>query len=185
MTLNSDAALVQDCLSGKQHAWNTLVRQYTPAVMGLARRHNLTIQDAEDVVQRTFKQVFMKLGQLKETESLGAWIMRIAWHILTDFYKARKMVVPLMDDLPAQNGDMQHSAEIRETFERIGRRLVGNEAKVWKAMTDQLTLDDWAISRATGLPLTTCHTTRMRVEAKVREEIDRQSSKTHVPKTGS
>jgi RNA polymerase sigma factor (sigma-70 family) len=175
--LLTDAALVKDCLSGKQHAWNTLVRQYTPAVMGLARRHNLTIQDAEDVVQRTFKQVFMKLSQLKETESLGAWIMRIAWNILTDFYKARKMVVPLMDDVPAQNGDMQHSAEIKETFERIGRRLVGNEAKVWKAMTDLLTLDDVAIAQATGLPVATCHTTRMRVEAKVREEMDRQKVK--------
>jgi DNA-directed RNA polymerase specialized sigma24 family protein len=105
---------------------------------------------------------------------LGAWIMRIAWNILVEFYRARKMVVPIPDDVPSMNGDMQHSAEIRETFERIGRRLVGNEAKVWKAMTDQLTLDDWAISRATGLPLTTCHTTRMRVEVKVREEMDRQ-----------
>jgi RNA polymerase sigma factor (sigma-70 family) len=177
MTLNSDAALVQDCLSGKQHAWNTLVHQYTPAVMGLARRHNLTIQDAEDVAQRTFKQVFMKLSQLKETESLGAWIMRIAWNILVEFYRARKMVVPIPDDLPAQNGDMQHSAEIKETFERIGRRLVGNEAKVWKAMTDLLTLDDVAIAQATGLPVATCHTTRMRVEAKVREEMDRQKVK--------
>jgi DNA-directed RNA polymerase specialized sigma24 family protein len=185
MTLTADAALVQDCLSGKQHAWNTLVRQYTPALVDLTRRHNLTIQDAEDVIQRTWKQVFMKLSQLKTSESLGAWIMRIAWHILADFYRAHKMVVPLMDDVPAQNGDMQHSAEIRETFERIGRRLVGNEAKVWKAMTDQLTLDDWAISRATGLPLTTCHTTRMRVEVKVREEMNRQTSKTHVSKKGS
>jgi RNA polymerase sigma factor (sigma-70 family) len=185
MTLNSDAALVHDCLSGKQHAWNTLVRQYTPALVDLTRRHNLTIQDAEDVIQRTWKQVFMKLSQLKESESLGAWIMRIAWHILADFYRAHKMVVPLMDDVPAQNGDMQHSAEIRETFERIGRRLVGNEAKVWKAMTDQLTLDDWAISRATGLPVATCHTTRMRVEQKAREEMTRQGLKTHVPKTGS
>jgi RNA polymerase sigma factor (sigma-70 family) len=172
-----DAALVKDCLSGKQHAWNTLVKQYTPAVMGLARRHNLTIQDAEDVAQRTFKQVFMKLSQLKESESLGAWIMRIAWHILTDFYKARKMVVPIPDDLPAQNGDMQHSAEIRETFERIGRRLVGNEAKVWEAMTRLLTQDDVAIARATGLPITTCHTTRMRVEVKAKEEKDRQKVK--------
>jgi DNA-directed RNA polymerase specialized sigma24 family protein len=177
MTLTADAALVQDCLSGKQHAWNTLVRQYTPALVDLTRRHNLTIQDAEDVIQRTWKQVFMKLSQLKTSESLGAWIMRIAWHILADFYRAHKMVVPLMDDVPAQNGDMQHSAEIRETFERIGRRLVGNEAKVWKAMTDQLTLDDWAISRATGLPVATCHTTRMRVEVKVREEMDRQKVK--------
>jgi DNA-directed RNA polymerase specialized sigma24 family protein len=183
--LLTDAAIVKDCLAGKQTAWNELVTRFTPALVDLTRRHNLTIQDAEDVIQRTWKQVFMKLSQLKETESLGAWIMRIAWHILADFYRAHKMVVPLMEDVPAQNGDMQHSAEIRETFERIGRRLVGNEAKVWKAMTDQLTLDDWAISRATGLPLTTCHTTRMRVEAKVREEIDRQTSKTHVPKTGS
>jgi DNA-directed RNA polymerase specialized sigma24 family protein len=183
--LLTDAAIVKDCLAGKQTAWSELVTRFTPGLIDLTRRHNLTIQDAEDVIQRTWKQVFMKLGQLKETESLGAWIMRIAWHILADFYRAHKMVVPLMDDLPAQNGDMQHSAEIRETFERIGRKLVGNEAKVWAAMTDQLTLDDWAISRATGLPVATCHTTRMRVEAKVREEIDRQSSKTHVPKTGS
>jgi hypothetical protein len=68
-------------------------------------------------------------------------------------------------------------AEIRETFERIGRRLVGNEAKVWEAMTRLLTQDDVAIARATGLPITTCHTTRMRVEAKVREEMDRQKVK--------
>jgi DNA-directed RNA polymerase specialized sigma24 family protein len=161
-------------------AWNTLVAQYTPAVMSLARRKGLTPQDGEDVAQRTFKQVFMKLSQKNPTDSLGAWINRIAWNILMEFFRTRKMAVPIPDDLPSQNGDMQHSAEIKETFARLGRRLVGNEAKVWKAMTDLLTLDDWTIARATGLPVSVCHTTRGRVEEKVKEERDRQELKPKV-----
>jgi DNA-directed RNA polymerase specialized sigma24 family protein len=185
MTLTADAALVQDCLSGKQHAWNTLVRQYTPAVMGLARRHNLTIQDAEDVVQRTWKQVFMKLGQLKETESLGAWIMRIAWHILADFYWAHKMVVPLMDDLPAQNGDMQHSAEIRDALERIRQRVGGNKLKILDAIIELQTLDEPTLTKSVKIPATTLHTEMYRLLPIIREELDKQGLKTHVSKTGS
>jgi DNA-directed RNA polymerase specialized sigma24 family protein len=161
-------------------AWNTLVSQYTPAVMSLARRKGLTPQDGEDVAQTTFKRVYMKLSQLKANESLGAWINRIAWTVMLELWRTRKETVPLPDDLPAQNGDMQHSAEIKEVFERVARRLVGNEAAVWKAMTDLLTLDDWAIARATGLSVSVCHTTRGRVEEKVREELDGQKLKPKV-----
>jgi RNA polymerase sigma factor (sigma-70 family) len=179
-----DAALVKDCLSGKQHAWNTLVRQYTPAVMGLARRHNLTIQDAEDVAQRTFKQVFMKLSQLKETESLGAWIMRIAWNILTDFYQARKMVVPLMDDVPSMNGDMQHSAEIRDGMERANKRLSGQKLKIWIAICELGTLDEPTLSQHTGSAPTILHAEIQRIIPIAREELDRQGFKTRVSFSG-
>jgi DNA-directed RNA polymerase specialized sigma24 family protein len=183
--MSADASLIQSCLAGNKSAWDSLVTQQLPAVMRMARKYGLTPQDAEDVTQRTFKQVFMKLSQKNQTDPLGAWIGRIAWHILSEYFKARKMVVPLTEDIPSQNGDMQHSVEIRIVFERIGRRLVGNEKKVWDAMTDLLTLNDNTIAAVTGLSVATCHTTRMRVEQKAREEMTRQGLNIHVPKTGS
>jgi RNA polymerase sigma factor (sigma-70 family) len=183
--VTADAVLIRDCLAGNKIAWDSLVKQQLPAVMWMARRYGLTPQDAEDVTQRTFKQVFMKLSQKDATNSLAAWIARIARNLCLEFLTARDMTIPLDADLPAQNGDMQHSAEIRIVFERIARLLVGNEKKVWDAMTDLLTLNDSTIAAVTGLSVATCHTTRMRVEQKAREEMTRQGLKTHVPKTGT
>jgi RNA polymerase sigma factor (sigma-70 family) len=173
----SDAALVKSCLDGHKQSWDTLVTRHMPAVMRVARRYGLTPQDAEDVAQRTFERVIKHLGQKNESSPLGAWIGRIAKNLCLEHVTARNMLVPLDEDLTAQNGDLQHDAEIREVFERIARRLVGNEKRVWDVMMQMLTRDDWTLARATGLPVHTCHTTRMRVETKIIEERDRQKLK--------
>jgi RNA polymerase sigma factor (sigma-70 family) len=178
----SDAALVKSCLDGHKQSWDTLVTWHMPAVMRLARRYGLTPQDAEDVAQRTFERVVKHLGQKNESSPLGAWIGRIAKNLCLEHVTARNMLVPLDEDEPSPNGDLQHDAEIREVFERIARRLVGNEKRVWDVMMQMVTRDDWTLARATGLPVHTCHTTRVRVEAKIIEERDRQRLKPKVMK---
>jgi DNA-directed RNA polymerase specialized sigma24 family protein len=174
---SNDAALVKSCLDGNKAAWDTLVKQHIHPVMAMARRYGLTTQDAEDVAQDTFNRVFRHLAQKNESSPLGAWIGRIAKNLCLEHVTARNMLVPLDDDLPSKNGDMQRSVEIREVFERIARRLVGNERKVWDVMMQMVTRDDWTLARMTGLPVATCHTTRMRVEGKAKEELDRQKLK--------
>jgi RNA polymerase sigma factor (sigma-70 family) len=173
----SDAALVKSCLDGHKQSWDTLVTRHMPAVMRVARRYGLTPQDAEDVAQRTFERVLRHLKDKNESSPLGAWIGRIAKNLCLEHVTARNMLVPLDEDLTAQNGDLQHDAEIREVFERIARRLVGNEKRVWDVMMQMVTRDDWTLARMTGLPVATCHTTRMRVEGKAKEELDRQKLK--------
>jgi DNA-directed RNA polymerase specialized sigma24 family protein len=193
--MSADAALVKDCLSGNKSAWIELVNRFTPGIMLLAQRKGLTLQDAEDVNQRTFKQVFMRLSQLKESENLGAWIGRIAWRVMVELWQSRKETVPLPDDLPSMNGDMQHSLEIREALKRLRKRLSGqNEIKVFEAMMEFLRVgdvqsarDDWALAKKTGIHVGTCHTTRIRLEEKAREELSRQGlgPETHVTKIGN
>jgi DNA-directed RNA polymerase specialized sigma24 family protein len=174
---SNDAALVKSCLDGNKQSWDTLVKQHIHPVMAITRKYGLTPQDGEDIAQRTFERVIKHLASTNESSPLGAWIGRIAKNLCLEHVTARNMLVPLDDDLPAQNGDMQRSLEIREVFERIARRLVGNEKKVWDAMMQMVTRDDWTLARMTGLPVHTCHTTRVRVEGKAREELDRQKFK--------
>jgi DNA-directed RNA polymerase specialized sigma24 family protein len=169
---SNDAALVKSCLDGNKQSWDTLVKQHIHPVMAITRKYGLTPQDGEDIAQRTFERVIKHLGQK------GAWIGRIAKNLCLEHVTERNMLVPLDEDLTAQNGDLQHDAEIREVFERVARRLTGqNEKDVWHFMTKLLTRDDWTLARATGLPVHTCHTTRVRVEGKAKEELDRQKLK--------
>jgi DNA-directed RNA polymerase specialized sigma24 family protein len=193
--VTADAVLIRDCLAGNKIAWIELVNRFTPGIILLAHRKGLTPQDGEDVAQQTFKQVFKNLSQHDTNKSLTAWIQHIAWTFMVKLWQSRKETVPLPDDLPSMNGDMQHSLEIREALKHLRKRLAGqNEIKVFEAMMEflrggdvQSARDDWALAKKTGIHVGTCHTTRMRLEEKVREELSRQGlgPETHVPKMGN
>ena len=73
-----ERALVASCRSGDPVAFARLVRLHEGMVFNLAARLLGDSEEARDVAQEVFLQVYRKLGRFEGRSSLKTWIYRIA-----------------------------------------------------------------------------------------------------------
>ncbi len=73
-----DAALVARARQGDHSGFDEIVHRHHRRVYTLAYRMLRHPQDAEDVTQEAFLNAYRRLDQLREAESVGAWVCRIA-----------------------------------------------------------------------------------------------------------
>jgi RNA polymerase sigma-70 factor (ECF subfamily) len=76
--LAQDAAILPLARQGDPVAQEALYRAYSPQVYGLARRICRTREDAEDVMQETFFEVFRSIDKFRGEGSLWGWVKTIA-----------------------------------------------------------------------------------------------------------
>lgn len=74
----SDGELVRRAKNGDLPAFEELVTRYERRVWTLAKRLAQHREDAEDVTQETFLTALEHLGELRDEERFGAWLMQIA-----------------------------------------------------------------------------------------------------------
>jgi RNA polymerase sigma-70 factor (ECF subfamily) len=67
-------------------AWSEIESRLRPYVT----RRVATASDADDVIQEIFVRIHAGIGALRDSERFGAWIYRIAEHVLADFARARQ-----------------------------------------------------------------------------------------------
>ena len=88
LRLDSDASLVQRCLSGDDTAWEELIRVYTRRVYGLCYRFTGKDAEAQDLTQEVFLRVFRTLKTFRADEgSFATWLTRVTRNLLIDHYR--------------------------------------------------------------------------------------------------
>jgi len=119
-----DRALVQRCLEHHADAPGVLVERYQQRLFNVALRMLGNVQDAEDVTQTVFLNVFHKLRTYDPKYKFFSWIYRMTVNESLNLLKRRKPTVPLEDDLnilaPGIAADGAAEAE-----DRVGRALMG------------------------------------------------------------
>ena len=75
--LEGNDALIKGCIRNDRVCQNQLYKQYSAKMLTLCMRYARTKEDAEDILQEGFVQVFTRIKQVKTTEALDAWIRRI------------------------------------------------------------------------------------------------------------
>jgi len=81
----SEAQLLEALRAGDEDAFRTLVREYTPSLVRVARIYVPTQAAAEEVAQETWLGVLNGLSRFEGRSSLRTWIFRI----LTNIAKTR------------------------------------------------------------------------------------------------
>ena len=76
----SDEQLVADCLRGDQQAWAALVEKYRNLVYSVPVKYRMPPQDAADVFQSVWAQLFAELPRLRSVEGLRSWLITVAGH---------------------------------------------------------------------------------------------------------
>jgi RNA polymerase sigma-70 factor (ECF subfamily) len=74
----SEARFIERLRARDEHAFNQLVRQYERRVYGLLLRLIGRADEAEDLAQEVFVQVFKAIGAFRGEAKLSTWIFRIA-----------------------------------------------------------------------------------------------------------
>jgi len=73
----SDSALVEDCLSGDQQAWNQLLDRYKRLIYAVTVRFGLDSEDRHDVFQSVCLEILKNLSSLRSGSSLRYWVLTI------------------------------------------------------------------------------------------------------------
>lgn len=75
--LKSNEALIKGCIRGDRAWQNQLYKEYAAKMLMVCMRYVKTKEDAEDILQEGFLQVFTRIKQIKSFEALEAWMRRI------------------------------------------------------------------------------------------------------------
>ena len=96
----SENELIAGCKFGDVRIQRMLYDAYKTAMYTLAYRLTGDFDDANDVLQDTFLEVFKKIGQFRQEATLGAWIKAILVRKAKKKFNEPKSWV-LVDEIPA------------------------------------------------------------------------------------
>ena len=88
---------INELKNGSQRAYRTLVEEYSPAVLNTCYSFVKNKQDAEDIAQDVFLEVYRSAHSFRADSDLNTWIYRIAINKSLDFLRKQKRKKRLMD----------------------------------------------------------------------------------------
>jgi RNA polymerase sigma-70 factor (ECF subfamily) len=80
--------LIEQCLSGDQAAWETIVRQNWRKVFNVAYKFVGKHDEAEDLTQDIFLKIFKALGTFDRRANFQTWIISISRNLCIDHYRS-------------------------------------------------------------------------------------------------
>lgn len=75
-----DARLIRECLDGNERAWSALIDKYKNLIYSVPIRWGLPQADASDIFQSVIADLLTELGDLRDTNALPTWLVRVAAH---------------------------------------------------------------------------------------------------------
>lgn len=76
----SDEQLLASCLRGDQDAWAALVEKYRNLVYSVPVKYHMPPQDAADIFQAVWTELFAELPRLRNVGGLRSWLITVAGH---------------------------------------------------------------------------------------------------------
>jgi RNA polymerase sigma-70 factor (ECF subfamily) len=105
-------SLIEQCLSGDQAAWETIVRQNWRKVFNVAYKFVGKHDEAEDLTQDIFLKIFKALGTFDRRANFQTWIISISRNLCIDHYRSvRKERQTIARDV--DTGDLQPASAER------------------------------------------------------------------------
>lgn len=84
--------LINELIEGNQEAFKLLVEQHQDRVTNTCYGFVHDADDADDLTQDVFIEVFHSIGKFKQDSSISTWIYRIAVNKSLDFIKKHKRI---------------------------------------------------------------------------------------------
>jgi RNA polymerase sigma-70 factor (ECF subfamily) len=84
-----DAELVRRALEGNEGAFTALFDAHRPKVYSLCLRMTSNADEADDLTQEAFLQVFRKLGTFRGESALSTWLYRVAVNTVLKYFRKK------------------------------------------------------------------------------------------------
>jgi RNA polymerase sigma factor (sigma-70 family) len=171
------ASLVIAAASGEQQAWRELVSRYSPLLVSVIRRFQLSTSETEDVAQTVWLRLVEYMGGLREPQALPMWIITTGRRESIRYLSSQRKVRlndPLNDEYQAIASDTDDPDEGLSRFERHEVLLAGlAELPVRQRELLLLLIEDpqpsyVEISERTGIPVGSIGPTRARALERLR-----------------
>lgn len=157
----TDSALLSRVQSGDEQALTRMFQRHSRLVFSVAMRVLSDREDAEDVLQEVFMQIWRKPLEIKEAhQSAGPLLAVMARNRAVDYIRKRRPMEPV-DELPlASSQDVAASSEQTLLLNRV-RQIAGTlpvEQQTALDMAFFQGLTHTEIAESTGTPLGTVKT---------------------------
>ncbi|MCE5324245.1 RNA polymerase sigma factor [bacterium] len=113
----ADADLVRRSAGGDSAVFIELINAYKGSLAALIRRLVSDADEAEDLLQETLLQSWLKIGSMNNPEKVQAWLLQIARNLCRDYHRsAQRRINPTKQE------------ELEYYVNRYGRTAVPAEA---------------------------------------------------------
>jgi RNA polymerase sigma factor (sigma-70 family) len=121
----NDARLVHECLVGDERAWSALIAKYKTLVYSIPVKHGARPEDAADIFQAVWLELFAALPRVRDSAALRGWLITVTAHV-TLRWKRRPTELNLTDLAESQIPSTQLVPP--DVIERLEREQLVREA---------------------------------------------------------
>jgi RNA polymerase sigma-70 factor (ECF subfamily) len=116
--LESTRQLIKSCLAEDRHAQRNLYELYAPKMFGVCLRYAKNREEAEDIMQEGFVQVFKSLHNFKFAGSFEGWIRKIMVYCAIAKYRGKSKLHSVLN-IESEN---IISYENEDILSRLGKK---------------------------------------------------------------
>ena len=95
--LEQPAQLIQACINGDRYSQSRLYEQFAPKMFGVCMRYSKNREEAEEIMQEGFVQIFKSLHNFKYAGSFEGWIRKIMVYCAIQHYRTKPKMHPVVD----------------------------------------------------------------------------------------
>ncbi len=95
--LEQPKQLIQACIGGDRYSQSTLYKQFAPKMLGVCMRYAKNKEEAEEIMQEGFVQVFKSLQNFKYAGSFEGWVRKIMVYCAIQHYRTKSKMYPVVD----------------------------------------------------------------------------------------
>jgi RNA polymerase sigma-70 factor (ECF subfamily) len=137
----SDQELVARVLAGSREDFEVLVRRHNQRLFRAARAIVKADEEAEDVVQQTWLEVFRNLAQFRGDAAFTTWATRIAVNAALAHARKRPVIAEVVDAAP-EDGAPSDQPDNNVEREELGRLLEACLARLPQGNREVMVLRD-------------------------------------------
>lgn len=182
----SDHSLVQKLKVGDEEAYNILCREYSGKMYRLACRL-AGPEEAEDLVQEAFVQIYRSMKSFRGDCSIGTWVYRITTNVCQDYLrrKSRRSWRHLFSldwlknetdrELPATTVEPHDAVLIRDDLDRLKKAIAAlpQEQRAVLVLHDLEQLTYQEVADVLGIVVGTVKSRLFYARQKVRANFER------------
>ena len=102
--LEQDKDLIQACIDGDRNSQSRLYEQFAPKMFAVCMRYSKNREEAEDILQDGFVQVFKSLRSFKFAGSFEGWIRKIIVYSAIANYRAKSKMHAVVNNVEDFSG---------------------------------------------------------------------------------
>jgi len=95
--LEQQTELIQSCIDGDRHSQSQLYELFAPKMFAVCLRYSKNREEAEEILQDGFVQVFKSLKSFKNEGSFEGWVRKIMVYCCVKHYRSKTKMHPVVN----------------------------------------------------------------------------------------